>query len=72
MLYASSDSATVEPLLVIVSNNLFINPRRRCAGGLRYLSCVYVCLCVCVSVCYHSIGNICRFYAQNEVHSGLS
>ena len=26
-----------------------INPRRACAGGLRYLVCV--CVCVCVSVC---------------------
>ena len=23
---------------------------------------------VCVSVCYHSIGNIHRFYAENEIH----
>ena len=24
----------------------FINPRRACAGGLRYLSCLFVCLSV--------------------------
>ena len=28
-------------------------------------------MCVCVSVCYHSIGNIRRFYAENEVHRGF-
>ena len=27
----------------------FINPRRTCAGGLRYLSCVSVCVCVSVT-----------------------
>ena len=27
----------------------FINPRRACAGGLRYLSCVCVCLCLSVT-----------------------
>ena len=27
---------------------------------------------VCVSVCYHSIGNICHFYAETEVRRGLS
>ena len=28
-------------------NNIIINPRRACAGGLRYLSCVCVRVCVC-------------------------
>ena len=36
-----------------------------------YGSCL-VCLCVCVSVSYHSIGNIRRFYAEKEVRTGLS
>ena len=50
------------------SQTLFINPRRACAEGLLYLSC----LCVCVSVCYHSSANIARFYAQRKVRRGLS
>ena len=29
------------------------------------------CLCLCVSVCYHSIGNIRHFYAENEVRMGF-
>ena len=36
-----------------------------------YGSCL-VCLSVCVSVCYHSIGNIRHFYAEKEVCTGLS
>ena len=31
-----------------------------------YSTCL---VCVCVFVCYHSIG---RFYAENEVRRGLS
>ena len=36
-----------------------INPRRACAGGLRYLSCL--------SVCYHLIVDIVRFYGLTKV-----
>ena len=37
---------TIFPLLYRKIFHL-LNPRRTCAGGLRYLSCVCVCLCVC-------------------------
>ena len=37
---------------------VLINPRRACAGGLQYLSCVCItCVCVCL-------------YTQNEVRRG--
>ena len=36
-----------------------------------YGTCL-VCLSLCVSVCYHSRGNIRRFYTENEVRRGLS
>ena len=32
----------------------------------------YGSVSVCVSVCYHSIGNIRHFYAEKEVRTGLS
>ena len=44
-----------------------INPRRACAGGLRYLSCLFVCL----SVCYHLIVDIVRFYGLPKVRAAL-
>ena len=43
------------------------NPRRACAGGLRYLSCLSVCL----SVCYHLIVDIVRFYGLTKVRTVL-
>ena len=36
-----------------------------------YGTCL-VCVSVCVSVCYHSSGNIGRSYAENVVRRGLS
>ena len=30
-------------------NHCIINPRRACAGGLRYLSCVGLCACLSLS-----------------------
>ena len=48
---------------LIWSTGLLVNPPHACTGGLRYLSCV--------CVCYHSIGNIHRFYAQNEVRGDI-
>ena len=62
---------------------MLVNPRRACTGGLRYLSCVSVCMynvcmcvlcvcvcvcvCVCLSVCYNSSVNIVRFYMPSKV-----
>ena len=34
-----------------------------------YCSCL-VCVSVCLSVCYHSSGDIVRFYPQNQVLGG--
>ena len=45
-----------------------VNPQRACTEGLRY----FVCVCICVSVCYHSSANIAHFYALNKVRRGLS
>lgn len=42
-----------------------INTWCKCAGGLRYLSCVCVCPSVCVLPTYHSN---CRFYMENKVY----
>ena len=42
---------------------LVINPRRACAGGLRYLSCV--------SVCYDFFGYIFHFYAGIQIRYRL-
>ena len=48
-----------------------INPRRSCAGGLRYLSCMSVGLSVCLSVCYHLIVDIVHFYGLPKVRAVL-
>ena len=42
---------------------IVVNPRRACAGGLRYLVCVCVCLCVCLCVRHHESCH----YAQQSV-----
>ena len=60
---------------VIVNNELAVNigvnhPRRACAGGLRYLSCLSV-YTVCPSVCYHLIVDILRFYGVSKVRTAL-
>ena len=36
-----------------------INPRRACAGGLQYLSCV--CLCVCLFKYHFMVGSLPNF-----------
>ena len=45
-----------------------INPRHACARGLQYLR---LCVCVCLSVCYHSSSGIVHFYARNKVRTAL-
>ena len=72
--FASSFDSVLYYIYMYVKTSLhvvaIINPRRACAGGLRYLSvCLFVCLQL--SVCYHLVVNIVRFYGLSMVRTAL-
>ena len=70
VLFAVQSCAVGDTYSSTTSLILVVNPRRACAARVTVVY-IPVCLCICLSVCYHANEGIARLYSKMKIPTAL-